>query len=48
MGRMCHLLKDRIVTIYEKYWMKKTLDPGLARRLEILQTYIRKAKRNWR
>jgi len=47
-GPECLLLKEGIVTIYEKYWTKKTLDPELARPLEILQTNIRKAKRNWR
>lgn len=48
LGGALLLLKDRIATIYEEYRMKKTLDPEQARDLEILQTYIGKAKRNWR
>ena len=48
LGGALLLLKDRIASIYEEYRMKNILDPKQARRLEILQTYIGKAKRNWR
>jgi len=48
LGGALLLLKDRITTIYEEYRMKKTLDPEQARRLNILQTYIGKTRRNWR
>lgn len=48
LGGALLFLKDRITTIYEEYRMKKTLDPEQARRLEMLQTYIGKTKRNWR
>lgn len=42
------LLKDRIAKVYEEYRMKKILDPGQVRQLEILQAHIGKAKRSWR
>jgi hypothetical protein len=48
LGGALLLLKDRITTIYEEYRMKKIVDPEQARRLEVLQLYIGKAKRNWR
>jgi hypothetical protein len=40
------ILQDQITTIYEEYRMKKTLNPEQARRLEILQMYIGKTRRN--
>jgi hypothetical protein len=48
LGGALLLLKDRIAAIYEEYRMKTSLDPEQTRRLEALQTYIGKAKRNWR
>jgi hypothetical protein len=41
-------LKDRITTIYEEYRIKKTMDREQERRLDILQMYIGKTRRNWR